>query len=254
MIGEIVGPEVSSEEIERTRNLIVDVVDRSMNVSVLHYTLAAEDERNSAQGEARELHEQCDRFLVTLSHELHNQISPILLGMQLLKNLPSADRRMQEAVERIERQARHQSILIDDLLDMSRFHYGKLQLRTERLDLRIPVRHAFETLHDDFTAKHLNLEVHVPDQPLAVSADETRIAQVLINLLSNALKFTPARGTVRVKLAPEADMAVLSVQDTGAGISPALLPQLFMCSFRRRLSRSPPQRLVWEWDWRWPRF
>ena len=78
LVEEIVGADVSAEEIERGRNLIIDVVDRSMNISILQYTLAAEEERNSAQGEARELHQQRDSFLVTLSHELRNQVSPIL--------------------------------------------------------------------------------------------------------------------------------------------------------------------------------
>ena len=97
MLEEIIGANASAEETERGRNLIVDTVDRSINVSVLQYTLAAEEERNSAQGEARELHEQRDRFLATLSHELRNQVSPILLGTQLLKDLKPSDRRMEKS-------------------------------------------------------------------------------------------------------------------------------------------------------------
>jgi signal transduction histidine kinase len=120
MVEEIVGESVTAEEIERARSLIVDTIDRSMNVSVSQYTLAAEEERNSAQGEARELHAQRDRFLATLSHELRNQVSPILLGTRVLKDLTPADRRMEKTIERIERQARHQAILIEDLLDISR--------------------------------------------------------------------------------------------------------------------------------------
>src|SRR5689334_6677874 len=155
MVQEIVGAEVSAEKIERGRNLIIDIVDRSMNISILQYTMAAEEERNTAQGEARELHEQRDRFLVTLSHELRNQVSPILLGAQLLRELKPSDQRMQRAVEGIERQARHQAVLIDDLLDISRFRYGKLQLERTRLDLRIPIRHAVETFQSEFSAKQL---------------------------------------------------------------------------------------------------
>ena len=126
MVREIVGVDLSNEEVEKKRDLLDDIVDRSMNASVLQYTLAAEGERNTAQGEAKELHDQRDRFLATLSHELRNQVSPILLGAQLLKDLKLSDHRMRTVVERIERQARHQSILIDDLLDISRFRYGKL--------------------------------------------------------------------------------------------------------------------------------
>jgi signal transduction histidine kinase/CheY-like chemotaxis protein len=232
MAQEIVGGEVSAGQIERARNLIIDIVDRSMNVSILQYTLAAEEERNSAQGEARELHEQRDRFLVTLSHELRNQISPILLGVQLLKDLKPSDRRMQRAVEGIDRQARHQAVLIGDLLDISRFRYGKLQLQRERLDLRVPVRHALETFQSDFAARQLKLEVELPEHPLFASADEARIAQVLINLLSNALKFTAPGGTITVGLAEQEGAAVLTVRDTGAGIDPEILPQLFTMFFQ----------------------
>ena len=87
MAYEIVEPDESAEQIQACRNLIVDIVDRSMNASVAQYTLAAEQQRLAAEGEARELHEQRDRFLVTLSHELRNQVSPILLGLQLLKDV-----------------------------------------------------------------------------------------------------------------------------------------------------------------------
>lgn len=170
---------VDAQAIRPARQLVIDNIDHSMNISVSQYSQAAEEERNSAVGEARELHEQRDRFLVTLSHELRNQVSPILLGVQLLKGSKSVDPLVQDAVQRIERQARHQAILIDDLLDISRFRYGKLQLRRENLDLHAPVQHAVETLQGDFAAKRVKLEVKVAPQPIIVLADETRIAQVL---------------------------------------------------------------------------
>jgi signal transduction histidine kinase len=232
MVHEIIGQDVTAEEIEHGRNLIVETVDLSMNISILQYTAAAEEERNSAQGEARELHEQRDRFLATLSHELRNQVSPILLGTQLLKDLKPTDQRMAAAVDKIERQARHQAILIDDLLDISRFRYGKLQLNRGDLDLRTPVRHAVETLQSDFVAKRLTLAVNLPGVPLFAFADETRIAQILINLLTNALKYTPTDGIVTVDLRKEQDTAILSVRDTGIGIEPQALPHLFTMFFQ----------------------
>lgn len=238
MIHQIVGTNISDEEIERGRDLLVDAVDRSMNVSILQYTLAAEEERDVAQIEARELHGQRDRFLATLSHELRNQVSPILLGAQLLKDLKPTDPRMLATIERIERQARHQAILIDDLLDISRFRYGKLQLKRENLDLRIPVRHALETLQNDYIARRLKLEVGLPEKPLFAFVDETRIAQVLTNLLSNSLKFTPPGGTVRVALSEQGGDAILTVRDTGVGIDAEFLPQLFTMFFQ---TNEPPR-------------
>ena len=238
MLRDIVGEEVTAEEIEHGREVIVDIVDRSMNVSISQYTLGVEEERNSAQSEAKELHGQRDRFLATLSHELRNQVSPILLGAQLLKDLKPADARMIATIERIERQARHQAILIDDLLDISRFRYGKLQLKRESLDLRVPIQHATETLQNDFGAKRLKLEVELPERALFASADETRIEQILINLLSNSLKFTSSGGTVSVVLDEQAGSAVLTVRDTGLGIDPEVLPQLFTMFFQ---ANEPPK-------------
>ena len=238
MLQEIIGANASAEEIDRGRNLIVDTVDSSMNASVLQFILAAEEERNSAQGEARELHQQRDRFLATLSHELRNQVSPILLGTRLLKDLKPSDQRMQKAIDRIERQARHQAILIDDLLEMSRFRYGKLQLKREDLDLRVSVQQTVETFQSDFQAKQLKIEVELPEGPLFAYADETRIAQVLMNLLSNAMKFTPPGGTITVGLAAQGDSAVLTVRDTGVGIDPETLPELFTMFFQ---TNEPPK-------------
>ena len=172
-----------------------------------------------AQDEARKLHEQRDRFLVTLSHELRNQVSPILLGLQLLKDLTPADQRVKPVVARVERQARQQAILIDDLLGISRFRYGKLQLNRENLDLRIPLEHAIETFQGDFAAKQLTVEVQQPELAISAYADEARVAQILINLLSNALKFTPPGGRIDIQLSKEVDGAVFTVRHTGSNFS-----------------------------------
>jgi two-component system, chemotaxis family, CheB/CheR fusion protein len=231
MAYEIVEDE-NPEQVQTCRNLVVDIIDRSMNASVAEYTLAAEEQRLAAEDEARELHEQRDRFLVTLSHELRNQVSPILLGLQLLRDLKSSDRRLEPVVGRIERQARQQAVLIDDLLGISRFRYGKLQLNRDILDLRIPLQHAIETFQADFSAKQLVLEVQQPDQPISAFADEARIAQILINLLSNALKFTPSGGRIEIGLSREGDFAVFAIRDTGIGIPPDVLPHLFTMFFQ----------------------
>jgi signal transduction histidine kinase len=231
MLDEIKG-QFNVDEINSVRDQITAIVDRSMNVSVLQYTQAAEEERNSAQNEASALHQQRDRFLVTLSHELRNQVSPILLGVHLLKSLKLPDSRMIKAVERIERQARHQAILIDDLLDINRFRYGKLRLKREIVDLREPIQHALETLQGDIAAKQLKFEARLPGRPLIASADRTRVAQILINLLNNAIKFTPPGGAITVELTAEKNFAVLSVTDSGVGFDPRLAPQLFGMFFQ----------------------
>jgi signal transduction histidine kinase/ActR/RegA family two-component response regulator len=231
-VDEMVAQDAPPEDIVSARRLILELVDRSFNASVEQYTVQAEEERNLAQEETQDLHHQRDRFLMTLSHELRNQISPILLNVQLLNDLKPADPRIQQAVARIARQARHQSILIDDLLDLSRFQYGSLELKMEAIDLRAPVQHAFETLEPDFKLKRLKLQSELPQQPMFAHADRTRIAQIVINLLSNAVKFTPSEGTITVRLARENDGVTLSVKDTGIGIAREALPKVFNMFFR----------------------
>jgi signal transduction histidine kinase/CheY-like chemotaxis protein len=229
---QIIGAEVTSEEIGHGRKLILDLIDRSVNASVAQFTIEAEQERSAAAKEARELHEQRDRFLVTLSHELRNQISPILLAVQVLRELKPADPRVEQGLLRIERQARHQSILIDDLLELSRFRFGKLRLKREAIDLRQPVRQALETLKPDLDAKQLKLEIDLPDRSAPAFADKTRITQIVINLLANAIKFTPAGGIISIRLEQLQDSIVLSVRDTGAGISAEAMPQIFQMFFQ----------------------
>jgi signal transduction histidine kinase len=222
----------SAAEVEQYRKRIINLIDLSMNASVAQYTRAAEEERSSARAEAHALHDQRDRFLVTLSHELRNQVSPILLGVQLLKEVQPPDHRMEQVVERIERQARHQAILIDDLLGISRFRYGKLQLRREQLDLRLPLQQALEGFQSDFSVKQLQVHLEISNRPVMGFADETRLVQVFTNLLNNAIKFTSSGGTISIGLAEQMGSAVFTVRDTGVGISPEVLPQLFTMFFQ----------------------
>ena len=232
MTQQMIGTDVTSEEIDHGRKLILDLIDRSVNASVAQFTIEAEQERSAAEKEARELHAQRDRFLVTLSHELRNQISPILLAVQVMRELKSVDPRIEQGLLRIERQARHQSILIDDLLELSRFRFGKLQLKREVIDLRQPLQHALETLKPDLDAKQLKLEIDVPDRSAPAFADKTRITQVVTNLLTNAIKFTPAGGIISIRLAQRQDSIMLSVRDTGTGISAEAMQQIFQMFFQ----------------------
>ena len=232
MVEEIVGSEKSGKDAESACEIIVDIMDRSTNTSVSQYTIAAEEERNLAEGEARDLLQQRDRFLVTLSHELRNQVSPILLSTQLLKDSNPTDERIGKITERIERQARHQGILIDDLLGVSRYRYGKMELRRENIDLNEPIRHALETFHGDLLLKQTRTKIVLPDHPIVIFADRARVTQIVINLLSNAIKFTAPGGVIGVKLAEEDDTAIIRVNDDGVGISAEVLPNVFRMFFQ----------------------
>jgi CheY-like chemotaxis protein len=128
----------------------------------------------------------------------------------------------------MDRQVTHLSRLVDDLLDVSRITTGKVRLRTERLDLVRVARQAAADHRSAFEAKRVSLGVTAPDAPVWVSGDPTRLAQVLDNLLANALKFTAPGGEVSVIAAADPDgRAALTVRDTGAGIEPEMLARLF---------------------------
>jgi PAS domain S-box-containing protein len=162
-------------------------------------------------------------FLALLSHELRNPLAAIRASLELLKRSPPPG----PAVEVIDRQAGQLERLVDDLLDTTRIETGKLELERQRLEAGQLVRHAVDDQRTVLEARGLALRLDLPARPCFVEADAARLAQVVGNLLHNASKFTPPGGAVMVRLAEEGGEVVLSVRDTGQGIDPALLPQLF---------------------------
>jgi DNA-binding response OmpR family regulator/anti-sigma regulatory factor (Ser/Thr protein kinase) len=163
-----------------------------------------------------------------LAHELRNPLAPILNGLQILRR-PGVDPRTREqALEAAERQVRHLSHLLADLLEVSRLELGKLPLRAERLDLGRLVRAAAEDRRPVLEKAGLALRVDVPQTPVWVRGDSTRLTQVLANLLDNS-KFTDPGGRIEVRLEAVAEkrQAVLTVRDTGIGMDAATLHQLF---------------------------
>jgi PAS domain S-box-containing protein len=166
-----------------------------------------------------------DEFLALLSHELRNPLTPILSAAQLLK--VRADAEAQIDLDVIIRQARHLVRLVDDLLDVSSVARGKVTLAKRRLELSVIVAKAVEVTGRLLEARRHRLELSVPAEGLAVDADDVRLTQVVNNLLSNAARYTPPGGVVTVTATREADDVVLRVRDSGMGIDPALLPDLF---------------------------
>jgi len=176
-----------------------------------------------------------------LAHELRNPLGPVLNAVHLLRN--NAQNVPQEKLlEIIGRQVMHMSRLIDDLLDATRLARGQVFLRKERCDLVHVVRQTAEDHRALFDSSGLRLDVNMPDNPIWVDGDATRLAQVIGNLLHNAHKFTEHGGHVRVKLDCNEDngMATISVADTGIGITPETLPHIFevFCQADQSLDRS----------------
>lgn len=168
-----------------------------------------------------------DQFLAAVSHELRTPLNAILGWLQILKTTEGGPERLARALESIERNARSQTRVIEDLLDVSRMTTGKLQVRMSVVDLCAIVTSAIESARPMITAKFIHLELDVPQEPCLISGDGDRLQQVASNLLSNAVKFTPADGSVTVALSTVGPDYVLSVSDTGVGISREFLPFVF---------------------------
>ncbi len=160
-----------------------------------------------------------------LGHELRNPMAPIVTALELIAL--RGDTKAQKEHQVIERQVKHMMHLIDDLLDVSRIASGKVELRCEPIDVRAVITKAVELASPLFEQKRHHLNVDMPSTPLVVSADDSRLTQVVANLLTNAAKYTSAGGRVAVVARDLPDQIVIEVTDTGTGIGPDLLPRIF---------------------------
>ena len=168
-----------------------------------------------------------DEFLAVLSHELRSPLNPILGWARLLRTTQLSAAKTEYALETIERNARQQSQLIDDLLDVSRILRGKLILNSLPTSLTAVVHDALETVRSVSETKGVQLQTELDSAPFKVLGDPNRLKQVVWNLLSNAVKFTPAGGRVSVRLDYVESWAEIQISDTGKGIDPAFLPHVF---------------------------
>ena len=166
-----------------------------------------------------------DEFLAMLGHELRNPLAPIVTALHLMRLRGSERTEKQRAI--IERQVKHLTRLVDDLLDVSRITRGKVELKRRDIELSEAVARAIEVAHPIVEQREHYLELDLPQRGLVVHADPVRLAQVVANLLTNAAKYTDAKGTIAVTGAREGEHVVLRVRDTGIGITPSMLPRVF---------------------------
>jgi PAS domain S-box-containing protein len=187
-----------------------------------------DDQKRNAQA-LEDANRQKDEFLAMLAHELRNPLAPIRNSVHVLRVLEPPAPRTEKVYAVIDRQVTHLVRLVDDLLDVSRISRGKILLQQQHLDLVQLVRAAAEDHRMDLNAAGLALTVEVPDHPLWVVGDATRLAQVIGNLVDNASKFTDPGGRVTITLRadPETAAAIISVRDTGIGMEPELLGRIF---------------------------
>jgi signal transduction histidine kinase/CheY-like chemotaxis protein len=185
------------------------------------------EEAERRRSEAEAANRAKDQFLAMLAHELRNPLAPIRSGSYLIGQRLGADPLVQRACEIIERQLQHLTRLLDDLLDVARITEGKIELVKTPLDLGAAVEEAVEAVRDLIESKGHTLCLALPERPVALEADSTRVVQIIANLLNNAAKYTPPRGVLTVTAEEANGWAVVSVSDTGIGIRPELLPRVF---------------------------
>ncbi|MEP0912730.1 ATP-binding protein [Leptolyngbya sp. GB1-A1] len=185
------------------------------------------EREQNARREAEQANRIKDEFLAVLSHELRSPLNPILGWAKLLQAHQFDEAATRRALETIERNAKLQTQLIDDLLDVSRILRGKLMLDVCPVNLVTVVDAALETVHLSAEAKGIEVQKVIASEIEPVSGDVARLQQVVWNLLSNAIKFTPSGGTVEIRLAQTNTHVQIQVQDTGKGIAPQFLPHVF---------------------------
>ena len=197
--------------------------------------------RARAQAEAStDLHRRKDEFLAMLSHELRNPLAAIVSAVHVL-DLQEHEHPLQaKATGIIKRQVGHLTVLVNDLLEVSRVLSGRIQLHQEDVDLRAIVQRALETVRPSIDERDHEVSISLPIDPMLVHADSIRLEEVIVNLLNNAAKYTPQGGHIWLGLQKDQDDALLSVKDTGLGIDRELLPRVFdlFTQAQRSLDRS----------------
>ncbi|BAY90590.1 MULTISPECIES: PAS domain-containing hybrid sensor histidine kinase/response regulator [unclassified Tolypothrix] len=221
--------EVYAFPIEGTENHKVAILFK--NISDRKAIEAQKEKLLQQEQAAREAAERANRtkdeFLAILSHELRTPLNPILGWAKILQSPKITPEKLQQGLSTIERNAKQQVQLIDDLLDISRIIRGKLSLSFAAINLSEPIAAALETVSLAAEAKAIQLEVLLDSTVGCVKGDASRLQQVVWNLLSNAIKFTPTGGQVTVQLTRVERYAQIQVSDTGNGIKPEFLPHVF---------------------------
>ncbi|HEX7190249.1 MAG TPA: ATP-binding protein, partial [Thermoanaerobaculia bacterium] len=192
--------------------------------------LAAEEERRLAEASfriAQEANRAKDEFLMTLSHELRTPMTAILGWARLLPTMSTGDPMFAEAVSSIARGAQLQARLIDDVLDVSRIVSGKMRLTRERVNVESILNASIEAVRPSSLARGIRIETNFAPHLGWIVADPTRLQQVMWNLLTNAVKFTPKGGMIHVSARRTASHVQVTVTDTGEGIDPQFLPHVF---------------------------
>ncbi len=181
-----------------------------------------------------------DEFLAMLAHELRNPLAPLTTSLTILRKQQTNNPLIEQSCSIMERQVKHLVTLVDDLLDVARITRGRIELRKERVELNDLIDRAVEAVGPLIASKNHDLSVSLPRDTIYLDADRSRIQQVLVNLITNACKFTPPGGIIHLTVQRLANEVTISVKDNGAGLTPEMLPHVFdlFAQGERTLARS----------------
>jgi PAS domain S-box-containing protein len=223
-------------ELHRANQELEDrVADRTRKLSEANDALRAEiARRRGLETDLRrtaalllEADHSKDEFLSMLAHELRNPLAPLVTVLELLRRVTPDNPRAQRYADVIARQVTNLTRLVDDLLEVSRIKHRAITLRKEDVDLASVVSAAVDAVRPAMAASAHELSVVLPEQPVHVRADSTRLEQVVVNLLNNASKYTPPGGHIGIEVERSGEEAIVRVRDDGVGIAAELLPRIF---------------------------
>ena len=209
-------------------DMLAEIGRRSHALQEANATLEHEMQvRERAEEALRLADRRKDEFLATLAHELRNPLAPIRTGLDILRLRSGDAQATQRATDIMERQLRQMVRLVDDLLDVSRINTGKFTIKSGRVELKAVVNDALEVVRPYIELHGHELVIDLPDRPVFLNGDATRLAQILSNLLNNAAKYTNRGGRVGLKATVDDRTLMLVVSDTGIGIAPDMLDTVF---------------------------
>jgi signal transduction histidine kinase len=216
---------------DELRSAMRQKAEANEELRIANEELSAANEQLNVQlrelEDTQEASRRKDDFLAMLAHELRNPLAPIFSATQIIRLRQEDRESVQHALEIIERQVHHQARLLDDLLEVSRVARGKIQLRRAPTTLADVVGSALETTRSRIEARDHAVRVSLPDAPIGIDADITRLGQAVANVLDNAAKYTPPGGCIEITGVREGQQAVLRIRDTGVGIPPEMLERIF---------------------------
>lgn len=205
----------------------VTLLERPVRTLTLITSLQSVLRAREKQYQVRETDRRKDEFLASLGHELRNPLAPIRTSMSVLNHLYPDQPSVKKVSDVIERQVTHLTRLVDDLLDVARINSGKIELQRAFTTFAQVMQHVTELCSTAAAAKRIKIEVAMPPHDVVLHADYARVVQIVANIVSNAVKFTPADGYITVRAQVEAGVLHIYIKDTGIGLEPAAIERIF---------------------------